>query len=147
MGVLHDYFVVADDARAAELLAVGPVAGGVHEVLESRIDCTVALGRAETMLGGRSFEQQLERLADAAVANSPDYLVSIVRLDDDFMGRLSAANDTDLDEVAPRWAQIEEFCFGADGLDPSYAREFLIGLRDLARAAQPDRHVYCWVCV
>ncbi len=147
MGVLHDYFVAADDARAAELLALGPVAGGASDVLESKIDCTVALGQAETMLGGRSFEQQLERLNDAPVANSPDYLVSIVRLDDDFTGRLATVSDAELDEVAPRWAEIEEFSFSGDGLDPVYAREFLGQLRDLARVAQPDRHVYCWVCV
>ncbi len=58
-------------------------------MLESRIDCTLALGWAETVLGGRSFEQQLKRLSDAAVANSPDYLMSIVRLDDGCTGRLA----------------------------------------------------------
>ncbi len=143
MGVLFDYFAAPDDAAAATAIDNGP--DGLFDTLSTKVDCVVLLGELEHLLGGRSFDDQLDDpRADGLVSDRDEGDVQVLTISRVTQDVLASASDADLPAVAREWAQAEEF--GGDA-EPAELETLARDLCALARRANDGGlGMYCWVC-
>jgi hypothetical protein len=155
MGVLFDYFSAASDEAAASAIGIlgGPGTSSARThgepsldtVSDTGIDPLVQLGTLEALLTGREYEHIVAGpRAGHALAVRAGGEVMVVTLTDELQAALADASDPQLDAVAVRWSQTDEFsCHG----DPRVLSE-LRELAELARRAQTrDERMYCWTSV
>ncbi|MGI5505364.1 hypothetical protein [Lentzea sp. CA-135723] len=142
MGVLYDYFAAPTDEAAATAIDGGPV-GRFPTVETKSLDPAVVMGQLEELLTGRSYDEISDdpRCADD-IAIEHDGEVLVLTVTDGLRDVLADAGD--LDEVAVRWAGIEEL----EGFDPKVLAEILKDLKALAvQAKENGERLYCWACV
>ncbi|MFD4671625.1 hypothetical protein ACFWNN_17950 [Lentzea sp. NPDC058450] len=142
MGVLYDYFAAPTDELAATAIDGGPV-HRFPTVETKSLDPAVVMGQLEELLTGRSYDEiSDDPRCGEDVAIEHDGEVLVLTVTDGLRDALAAAGD--LDEVAVRWAAIEEL----DGFDPEVLAEILRDLRSLAAEAKKNgERLYCWACV
>lgn len=139
MGVLTEYFTVAEDRLSREIITHGP-SGCVPEddvLLAKGIDPVVMLGQLGQQLTGVDF---LEIGQSQRCGGGEHY--SVERLTDAMRDALAAIDDADVPAIAARWATIEEWFGDVGGPDVEW---FVTDIAALARnAAGSGRHLYCW---
>ncbi|MFD9699969.1 hypothetical protein [Lentzea sp. NPDC059081] len=142
MGVMYDYFSAPSDEVAAEAIADGPLQR-FPTVETKSLDPAVVMGQLEGLLTGRSWDDVREDPQWAqGLAIEHDGEVLVLAVTDGLRDALAAAGD--LDEVAVRWAGIEEL----DGFEPAVLAETLRDLKALAvEAVKNGEQLYCWACV
>jgi hypothetical protein len=154
MGNLNDYFRAADDGAAAETgdWLTGPLAPGeagrppFDGVDAKGIDGTVILGQLIAI--ARQVEWSVDLVSEEMIFPSSEELTGgeegpwVSRLSDQARDALADIDDARFDDLARRWAQIEEFggYVEAATIEPVIAQ--LAGLARRARAA--GEHLYCW---
>jgi len=142
MGVLYDYFAAPSDDAAAATIIGGPKRR-FPTVETKSLDPAVVMGQLEELLTGRAYDDVAEdpRWGDG-VAIEHDGDVLVLTVTDGLRDGLAAADD--LDEVAVRWAEVEEL----DGFDPALLADVLHDLKALAAEAKRNgERLYCWASV
>lgn len=139
MGVLTEYFTVADDRVTPEIIEHGP-SGFVPDdamLLAKGIDPVVMLGQLGQQLTGVDF---LEIGGSKRRGGGEHH--SVEQLTDAMRDALAAIEEADIPAIAARWATIEEWYGGVTGPDIEW---FVTDLAELARTAVEARqHLYCW---
>lgn len=155
MSLLLTYFPAASDELAAATIdwPGGPQAGpkkrafrrqepGFPSVDGRGVEPVVDLGLFEGMLTGKSFDAQMADPHSRPIVADRDGVL-VIRIGDEFMGQLAAAEDQRLVELAVPWSQIEEFHGQASvpGLS-----DLLLRLKGLAKhTVETGEHAYCWL--
>ncbi len=143
MAVLYDYFAAPSDDAAATALEEGP--RDQFPTVETKfIDPLVVMGQLEELLTGRPYDEVVAdpRWADDVAKEHDDGGLLVITVTDGLRDGLAAADD--LDEVAVRWAGIEEL----EGFDAAVLAEVLHELKALAvEAGKNGERLYCWACV
>ncbi|HUQ60503.1 hypothetical protein [Lentzea sp.] len=143
MAVLYDYFAAPSDDAAATALEDGP--RDQFPTVETKfIEPLVVMGCLEELLTGRPYDEVIKdpRWGHGVVIEHDDSGLMVITVTDGLRDGLAAAGD--LDEVAVRWAGIEELA----GFDAAVLAEILGELKDLAVDAEKNgERLYCWTCV
>lgn len=151
MGLLCDYFIATSDDMAADAIdwpggPTGTPPPGKQTApgfSANDIEPFVALGMLEELLGGRTFEEQLEASSDpVATARRGELLV--VPIHQSFVELVADADDAVLEAVAEPWSNIEEL---SGFVTPHRAAAFIGRFRTLCVQARGRHRVYCWVSV
>ncbi|MDL4773219.1 MULTISPECIES: hypothetical protein [Thermomonosporaceae] len=148
MGVLFDYFSAVSDDEAAQVAGwpggpgCPPPGCPAKDFVVTKIDVCAQLGRLESLLTGRSYDEITRRPLHAGeVALHPDR--GVMTVTDEFSTALATAGDDRLAAVAGPWARTDEFWGAAD---PVELELLLRELRGLARRAhQNGMRLYCWL--
>ncbi|GAB3841564.1 hypothetical protein GCM10029963_12980 [Micromonospora andamanensis] len=153
MGVLYDYFRVADDAAAIGLMAEldgGPVAvpggrPGVDAIDLKGIEPAVTLGKLVGFVRGSAWSTDL--IEQRLIWNGGDEGPWLIALDDATRDTLASITAAQSPELSARWGQIEELAWG-EPLPPDELLPVIEEISALARRAQAaGHHLYCWCCL
>lgn len=129
MGILVNYFVETDDARAAAFIDFE--ARPEFEIDGRQVEPSVSLAILEEHLGGREFHEILEDdTSFSDVADDDDR--SVVALGATFEDVLLAASSETVSAAVQHWSHEEEM----SGSDPADLTEFLDELRSLVQRAR-----------
>ncbi|KJK51436.1 hypothetical protein UK23_06830 [Lentzea aerocolonigenes] len=142
MGVMYDYFAAPSDELAAATIDGGPV--GLFRTVETKfVDPVVVVGKLEELLTGRAYDEiSADPRCGDDLAVEHDGEVLVLTVTDGLRDGLAAAGD--LDEIAVRWAGIEEL----NGFEAEVLAGILGELQALAVEAEKNgERLYCWVCV
>jgi hypothetical protein len=144
VGVLYDHFAAPDDAAAGSVAEHGPAAR--FDTVATEIDAVVLLGQLEELLGGRSFEEQLDDPRAGGLVEERDGGERLVlTISPGTQTAPACAPDADVPRIARAWAEAEEFGGAAD---PAELESTLGDLCSLARrAGDASLGLYCWVSV
>lgn len=152
MGVLCDYFVVAEGVDPAVVLDEpgGPISmnsGQLRGLVETKgVDPAVEASCLQSALTGEELSALLvDPAAGSLVAMVDDGERMVLGVHPGLVSALAGLDLAQAGEVATTWAEVSRQDLGLQLADRVRLVE---GLAGLARAAHDvDERVYCWVCV
>ncbi len=142
---LIDYFVAPDDATAATALDVagGPGAAGFATLPAKGIDPSVTLGKLESLLTGRRYEEITGDPRHRRPLTDTEAESFVVTVTDTLRDALAGTGGDRVDDVAREWAATDERRLAR--LDATQLAQVLQLLAGLARqAVDADGRLYCW---
>lgn len=144
MSILTDFFV-AEEADVAAVAANGPL-GHLPTVETNGVD-PVKLATLSGIVTGRdysldgAFDQLLEEVQEVTTEGDEGPWVYVIP--DELVAGLRSASPERLTEIAAKWAETDEWKL--DGVPADDLRPLLDDLTDLARGAEPPKHLYLWM--
>jgi len=140
---LIEYFAAADDALAAQMLTGpgDPTAAGLDTVAAKGIDPAVVLGKLESIITGRSYDEVTAAPRQCHLLTDGDADTFVVTVTDTLRDSLGMASTERLRQVAEPWAAIEELA-GAEFVALAEVLEQFAALA--GRALKHNHHLYCW---
>ena len=143
---MMDYFVAVDDFEASLVGpdSPGPAALGFPTVPAKRIDPCVSLGKLESILTTRPYNEVIRDSRHCTPITRQQAESFTVTITDALHHALSTTDADRLRETTTAWAETDELA----RIQPDTLGEFLGQFAALARTATERGHrLYCWWCL